>query len=234
MAAAFDSWTVLPHDPLQKLAENLWHVEGAMPNPTVRRQMTLARMRDGRVVVHNAIALEEDLMKELEAWGEPAFLVVPNGFHRQDAKIWKQRYPKMKVLAPRGSKSRIAKVVAVEGELTELPADDDVKLEYLDGCKAREGALVVRSERGSSVVFTDAVMNVPKGKGFLGFFLGPTGIPSVPRVARWILISDKRAFRSHLDRLADTENLQRIIVGHGAMLTESPSQTLHTVAAALG
>jgi len=81
----YQSWTVLPHAPIEKLESNLWHVDAKMADGKTPRQMTLARMRDGRVVVHNGIALEEERMKELEAWGTPSFLVVPNGFHRQDA-----------------------------------------------------------------------------------------------------------------------------------------------------
>ena len=85
----FTEWTVLEHRPIEKVANNLWRVSGLMGS--VQRQMTLARMRDGRVVVNNAIALDAASMAELEAWGEPSVLVVPNGFHRQDAALWTQR-----------------------------------------------------------------------------------------------------------------------------------------------
>jgi hypothetical protein len=50
--------------------------------------MVLARMRDGRVVVDNAIALDDASMRELEAWGEPSVLIIPNRYHRQDARIY--------------------------------------------------------------------------------------------------------------------------------------------------
>ncbi|MGZ3420787.1 MAG: hypothetical protein ACXVEE_23120 [Polyangiales bacterium] len=232
--SVYESWTVLPHDPVQKLGDNLWHVTALMANGRTQRQMTLARMSDGRVVVHNAIALQDDSMKELEAWGKPSFLVVPNGFHRQDAKIWKQRYPDIKVIAPAGSRAKVSKVVTVEGAYDDVTGDADVKLVHLEGTKAREGVMIVRSGNESTIVFNDAILNMPKLGGLPGFFLGPTGQLSIPRFAHWMLVSDKRAFRGHLERLSKHEGLSRIIVGHGRTLKEQAGETLGAVAAGLG
>ena len=72
MPRAFETWTVLPHQPIEKLTDNLWRVNGRLPKGETQRQMVLARMGDGRVVVHNAIALDAAEMAELEAWGTPS------------------------------------------------------------------------------------------------------------------------------------------------------------------
>lgn len=37
MAKAFTTWTVLPHDPIRELSENLWTCEGAIPRMALRR-----------------------------------------------------------------------------------------------------------------------------------------------------------------------------------------------------
>ena len=96
------SWTVLPHRPLEKLEANLWRVEGDLPNGGFKRVMTVARMRDGGLVIHNAICVGPGLMAELEAFGTPRVLVVPNGYHRLDALVWKQRYPQVRVIGGDG------------------------------------------------------------------------------------------------------------------------------------
>jgi hypothetical protein len=83
MAVCFTEWTVLPHEPVQKLAENLWRVEGALGKSN-RRAMSVVRLRDGRLIVHNAIALDEPEMQELEAWGEVAAILVPNAARALD------------------------------------------------------------------------------------------------------------------------------------------------------
>jgi hypothetical protein len=232
MAKCFESWTVLPHGPLEKFSENLWRVEGTMPDGTTKRVMTVARMKDGRLLIHNAIALEPGLQAELEAFGTPACIVVPNGFHRQDAKIYKDRYPSAKVYSPAKARKKVEKVVPVTGDYSAAPKDDSVRLCHLDGCNGSEGVLEVKSSDGVTVVFNDTLCNMPKMTGVPGFFLAPTGRPSVPRFSRWLLIKDKVAFARHVESWAQPD-LARIIVSHGKMVTDRPADTLRAVTAAL-
>jgi hypothetical protein len=226
MAKPFDTWQVFPHRPLEKLAPNLWRVEGDIPGAKGTRVMTLARLRDGSLLIHNAIALEEPLMAEVEAFGKPSILVVPNGFHRLDARVYKARYPELRVLTPTAARKKVEQVVPVDGSYDDGPKDDDVSLAHLDGTKEQEGIVQVKSPDGTSLVLNDCVNNLPLTKGLLGFFLAPTGRPSVPRIARWMMVKDKDSFRSTLDRLAAIPDLKRIIVSHGEMMTEAPGDKL--------
>jgi hypothetical protein len=225
MPSCFQTWTVLPHRPIEKLTSNLWAVRGKMPNGRTPRVMAVARYGDGRLAIHNAIALDEPEMKELEAWGTPAVLLVPNGFHRQDAKIWKDRYPALRVFCPSGSTKRVARVVAVDGTYAQAPQDQGVRLEEFASCPS-EGALVVKSDGETSLVVNDAVCNLPKVGPPADIFLHPTGRASVPRVMRWLAVKDKSAFRAHLERLADEPGLRRVIVGHGKWLEAQPRTEL--------
>jgi hypothetical protein len=93
-------WTVLPHEGIDKLEENLWVVSGALPRAVTNRRMSVVRLADGRLLFHNAIPLREDAMREIEAFGHPAVLVVPNRFHRLDIHAWKQRYRDLAVISP--------------------------------------------------------------------------------------------------------------------------------------
>jgi hypothetical protein len=233
MPKAFDKWQVFPHRPLEKLEDNLWRVEGDLPNGNGTRVMTIARFRDGTLLLHNGIALEEEQMKEIDAFGRPSVLVVPSGFHRLDSRVYKERYPQVKVFCPAGARAKVAQVVAVDGSYEDAPKDDDVRLFHIDGSKQREGVLEVKSGGATSLVFNDAVNNLPKMGGFFGFLLAPTGQPCVPRVARWTMVKDKAKFRSHLEQIAATPNLRRLIVSHGKVMAEKPGEILRQVAAAL-
>ena len=104
MPKPFTEWTVLPHGKLSRLDDNLLSVTGDlhMPVGDFPRRMTVVRLDDGRLVIFSAIALDETEMRALEAFGEPSYLVIPNDIHRMDAKIWKNRYPQMRVVAPAG------------------------------------------------------------------------------------------------------------------------------------
>lgn len=230
MATAFTKWTVLPHKPLEKHSDVLWSVEGTMPDGNTRRVMTLAKRADGKIVVHNAIALEEPFMQELEAWGTPSYLVVPNAYHRMDARIWKDRYPSITVVCPEGAQNAVGKVVAPERVYGPSVSDEQVQLEHLDGVKAQEGVMLVHSKTGTTVVFNDAVMNMPKVGFPMGVILAPTGRPAVPRVVRWLVMKDRKALVKNLERLAETPKLERMIVSHGKAITDDPAGTLHGVA----
>ncbi|MFO0634187.1 MAG: hypothetical protein U0168_15175 [Nannocystaceae bacterium] len=234
MAKPFSTWQVHDNKPLETLESNLWRVEGEIPGASGTRVMTVARRKDGGLVIHNAIALVEEEMKRLEGFGEPRLLVVPNGFHRLDARIYKQRYPKLAVVCPTGARSRVAAVVPVDHGYDDAPADDDVRLAHFDGTKQREGWMQVHSPGRTTVVFNDAINNLPKLGGMFGFLLAPTGIASVPRLAKWLIIADKPAFRACLERIAAEPELGRIIVSHGAVIDREAPARLREIAAALG
>jgi len=229
MPKAFDKWTVLPHGPIEKLEENLWRVEGTLPGGGPPRVMTVARLGDGRLVIHSAIALDDAEMKELEAFGTPAFLVVPNGGHRLDALAYKQRYPTLTVVTAPGSQQKVEQVVKVD-DTTGRFGDDSVRYEPVEGTV--EGALVVRSKGGATLVLNDTVMNMARGsiKGFAGFVSGVLGFfgpePKVVPLAKLMVYKDKKAARAHLERLADTPGLTRVILSHGSPITADPGAAI--------
>ena len=113
MPKAFAEWKVLAHEPLVKLADNLLWVRGALPGMSLKRTMLVVRLSDGQLLIHNAIALDEASMAELERFGKPAYLIVPNGGHRLDAPAYKRRYPELRVFTPKGSRARVEQVIAL-------------------------------------------------------------------------------------------------------------------------
>ena len=231
--ACFTTWTVLPHEPLQKASENLWWVEGSMPDGKTKRKMTVVRLRDGALVIHNAVALSEPEMKELEAFGTPAYIVVPGGHHRQDARIWKERYPAAKVVAPAGVKKRVEQVVPVDLDYRDAPQDDFVKFAYFDGCKEKEGYIELSDADGMALVINDITFNLPKRGGPIGFLLGPTGQPSLPRAIGWLIVGNRRALREHVERLAATPNLKRVVLSHGTNLESNAGAALRVAHATI-
>lgn len=212
------AWAVLPHRPIEKLTENLWHASGSLPFGTLKRAMTIAKRSDGKLVVHSAIAMDENEMKEIEAWGEPAFLIVPNPYHRLDAARYKARYPKMMVLAPAPSREKVAAKVHVDGNLDDFPADDTVRFEKIAGINDAERAMVVNSKDGTSLVFNDVVFNMDKKEDFMGWLFttmfGSAPGPRVSHLSKFAMVKDKKALRADLERLAETPNLRRVIVSH--------------------
>ena len=212
------TWTVLKNRPIEKLGPNLWRVSGLLGPKGPQRSMSVARRADGDLIIYNAIALDDPGMAELEAFGRPAYLVIPNAFHRADAFIWKQRYPDIKVVAPAGAAKAAAKAVPVDMSPDDVPADPDIWLGSPDGFKEKEALMVVNGPDGRTVIANDALCDLPVERGFpLNVLMGPLGQLSTPRAIRWFLMSDGKAWASHLDRLQ--EGIARLVPGHGDILT---------------
>lgn len=229
-------WRVVPHGPLEKLADNLWRVEGEVPGMPLKRVMAVMRLRDGRLVVHGAIALDEPAMKALEALGEPAVLLVPSAYHRMDAPRFARRYPKMRVYCPHGATERVAARVRVDGTYEDFEGDATVQLEPVDGIRDAEGVVRVASEDGTTLVFNDVLFNMPHAPGLGGLFtrfIGSSGGPRVSRTGRFFLVSDARALARRFVALAATRDLVRVMVAHHETITDQPAEALRAVATTL-
>lgn len=206
------------HGPLLTLADNLLWVQGSVPGMSLKRTMVVVRLKDGRLLIHNGIALEEAQMAELERFGSPAFLIVPSGVHRLDAPAYKQRYPALRVLAPKGSRARVEERIAVDGVYEDFPHDDVARLETLHGVAESEGALIVQSSDGVSLVLNDCMFNMDRKRDPLGFLfttiMGSAPGPRVSRLAKLAIVKDKPALRADFERYAELPQLARVIVAH--------------------
>jgi hypothetical protein len=225
MAIGPRSWSVLPHDPIEVLAHNVWRVEGKL-NRSNRRVMTMARMADGRIVVHNPIALDEASMARLDAWGDVTAILIPNRFHRRDAYIMQQRYPKAKAYAPSGAVQAASQATPCSGTYADAPTDATLSIRDIEGIGQREGVMIARSDDGMTAIFCDTLLNLPKMSGPLGMMLDPTGMLAVPRPTRWLFMRDKNALRQDLLRISSEDGLTRVIPGHGALVAREAAERL--------
>jgi len=238
MPKPFTEWTVLPHGKLTRLDDNLLSVTGDlhMPVGDFPRRMTVVRLHDGRLVVFSAIALDEAEMRALESFGEPSFLVVPNDIHRMDARIWKDRYPAIRVVAPAGVQKQVEEVVAVDDTEPNF-GDPQVQFVTVPGTKEREAALVVRTWSGTTLIVNDLIWNMadrPGMGGWLFHVMGFTGKePRIPAIVELREIKDKLALREQLERWAQLPGLNRIIVSHGNIVSRDAKGVLDRLAESL-
>ena len=238
MPRTLEEWKVLPHGKLTQVNDDILTVVGEIGMPLMKlpRRMTLVRLRDGRLVVFSAVALDEDEMRRIEDFGTPAFLVVPNDHHRMDARIWKDRFPNLKVIAPAGSREKVQEVVPVDAAEGEF-GDPNVTLVTVPGTDGREGALEVEGADGLTLVLNDIVGNIKDEQGFGGWLLRRMGFagdePHVPGPVKLNMVASKSALRDQLLRWADRKSLKRILVSHGEEIGDDPRGALRELAAAL-
>jgi hypothetical protein len=228
-----EAWTVVGQPTIEEVSDTLWIVRGHVPKLPLGRFMVVARMEDGRLLVHNAVALPPADQRRLDAFGEIGFIVVPSGYHRLDAKRFAARYPDAEIVCPAGARAKVEEVVPVDLTYDQFEGDSVVSLRHAAGVGDKEGVLTVSDGHGKTLVFNDLLFNLPHLPGLFGWvsrMIGSTGGPRVTWLFRRTALADKEALRGFLQRLSATEGLVRIVPGHGEVITEVPAQTLAAVA----
>jgi hypothetical protein len=229
------TWTVLPNGPLVEIEDRILTVAGDIPMPlgNFPRRMTVIGLTGGRTAIWSAIALKEPDMQRIEALGRPAVLIVPNPGHRLDAKIWKDRYPGIVVLAPPGARKMVSEVVPVDAT-EDVLGDPDVSFIIVQGTVEAESALKVRRPEGTTLITNDIIGHVRRPHGIGAkimarlFGYGVHG-PAIPRTVRRF-IKDPKAMARQMREWAEIDRLKMIIVSHGEPITNDPSGVLRRLA----
>lgn len=74
----------------------------------------------GGTIINSAIAVQPAALEAIVALGQPKVLIVPNSFHREDAAVWKAKFPGMLVTCPASARAAVAKLVPVDFDAAEL------------------------------------------------------------------------------------------------------------------
>jgi hypothetical protein len=234
MTAPFKEWTVLPHGKLTRLNERIVTVVGDLQMPLLKlpRRMTAIRLKSGGLVLFSAIALQEQDMTELEALGQPTFLIVPSERHRLDAPGYSKRYPNITVVAPAAGRKKIGQVVRVD---TSVPDFGDPSVRYVE--VAADSALEVDCQDGLAIVVNDLIGDIHGESGIGGWLLRVMGFagddPHVPGPVKLALGKQKSEVARQFRRWAEREDLRRIIVSHGDPIHADPRGVLRTLASSL-
>jgi len=229
------NWVVQPHGPLVTHSDNLWSVEGTIGMPTgpLSRRMTLARLGNGALVIFSAIALSEDEMRQVERLGRPAYLVVPNAFHREDAPGWKARYPQMRVVTPQGARAAVEELMGVDA-CGDIFDDPSVRFLTVPGTQDAESALLVSSQDGKTLVVNDLIGNVRNARGLMKLALSLMGFagrkPQVPRMFVARVVKDRTEVAAQFRQWAVVPDLRRIVVSHGDIIERDAGAVLSGLA----
>jgi hypothetical protein len=234
MTAPHETWTVLPHGDLTPVNERILTVVGELKMPLMRlpRRMTAVRLASSDLVIFSAIALEETDMAKLEAFGRPAFLVVPSLRHRLDAPIYAKRYPNIVVVAPHVGVEKISEVVRVD---TSTPNFGDPSVRYVE--LVADSVLEVDGNDGLTLIVNDLIGDIHGESGLGGWLLRVMGFagddPHVPAPVKLLLGKHKSEVAAQFRRWAGREDLRRIVVSHGDPIEADARGVLRKLAASL-
>lgn len=226
--------SVQEHGELEEVAPGLWWVWAPTPGVPVTRNMIVYVLKDGGLLVHSAICLDDAQMKRLDSLGEVRFLLVPNWGHRLDVKRWKKRYPSALVIAPKNARAEVEEVIPVDRTCEEALPPLGIRVHRPDGMKeGYELVYEVDVEGGGRALIVNDILAGPHPhppKGFGGQISKLLGLPGgrfgQPRIVRFRFRKDRSAFRAFVQRLSEIPDLRAIVTSHGGPTTEDPAGTL--------
>lgn len=236
----WQSHVLTHHGPIEELAPNLWHVSASPVNGTLPpREMVLYRLTDSTLLIHSAIALDEQGMAQLESLGTPEILVVPNRIHRTDAAVYKQRYPKLLVVCPAAAKQYVEEVVQVDAIAEEVLPAYGIVCHEPSGIRPLELVYELPLPTGKALVFADILFNLTesyleqyvRSGRFIFRWLGVSGYFGLTKAGEQFFMTDRDAYRQWLEELASrAQDVRVICVAHGSPIQKDCAQRLREAA----
>ncbi len=226
-------WIVSRHDPIEKLDDNLWAVQGDVPGVGISRRMCIIKMDNGGLVFFNAVPIEPAALEEVCAWGNPSMLIVPSHLHLIDAHAFAEKL-EVPVYGPAAGEDKIRQRVDLAGTLETLPSDPSFRVETVAGLTLGEPAVIVKSGDRQSILFGDALQN--HNRDTLAFSLrlfGYAGGPKVTLLLRLLFLRDKNALKAQLERWASLPCLTRLVPAHGEVVSTGAANALLRARAAV-
>ena len=247
-AETWETRVVRPHGPWKEIwPQTLYTLEapGCSMGPPVRNMSVYRVPGEKRLVLYNGVSLSDAALTELLSWGTPSILVVPNGMHREDAAIWKQKFPSMIVVCPSSQKEKVEEVVAVDKTMEEWVAMEEwskwVHAKEVDGWCKFELVLEVqlehdRTKEGGKIAMMvcDLLFTMPYNFNFNwtdkfiswcfdSHIILPSDpktmivVPKVSRIARVFVIRDWKKAEQWYRTYAKEfgQSIAVILVGHG-------------------
>lgn len=222
---------------LQPLAENLW----LLPYPLkmlgadLRRNVTLIRLRSGKMVIHSTAPFRTEDVAAIRSLGEPGWLL--DGLLRHDtfAKEGRSAFPGIPYLAPEG----FSEVVGFPTQpIVPAPAEWEgelLALEIQGAPVARDTAMLHVPSR--TLILTELVFNFGDDQPLwtellLRVAVGCRHHPGMSRPVR-AGVKDKVAFQGSLAAILEWD-FDRVVVGHGDVINIDGKAKLRTALKAAG
>jgi hypothetical protein len=180
-----------------------------------RRNVTLLRLADGRVVVHSTAPFTQKDIVAIRRFGEPSWLVEATLMHDTFAKEGRKVLQNIPYLAPDG----FVEATEVQTESLSAPPrewDGEIDVLRIDGARMNEHALFHRRSR--TLVVADLFFSFPQEtSGWPRFFV--RHVMRLPRlfgisaIYRLFVIRDKEAFARSMRALLALD-FERLVVAH--------------------
>jgi hypothetical protein len=207
---------------LRQLHANLWVADSPLRvfGVELGARMTVIRLGGGSLFVHSPIRAASELVQQVGALGNVAYIVAPNRFHHLFAGEWQTAFPDAAVYAAPGIE-RKRPDLAIAGMLTDTPEPgwaDSIDQVLIGGIPATN-EVVFFHRPSATLIASDLAFNIGAGSPPLtriAFGVGGTYGRLSPSLIERLLVRDRSAFRRSLTRILEWP-FERVVVAHGAI-----------------
>jgi hypothetical protein len=216
---------------LHRLHDQLWERDEPMTVLGIElgHRMTVVRLPDGSLWVHSPVAYSDPLAAALAELGPVGHLVAPNYMHDTYLEGWLPRLPGVRFHAPRSfhkvfPQHRLTDVLGPEPP----PAWGGVFEQLVVQGAPRLHEVVFLHRPSRSLIIADLAFNLGPDMSWLSrqlCRLNGCHCRFTPSRLLRSIIRDRAAFRASVDRILGWD-FDRIIVSHGAIVTEDAKEAL--------
>ena len=207
---------------MQQLDQDLWVAQSPLRffGLEVGARMTVVRLPNSKLFLHSPIAPTPELLSEVRALGEVAYLVAPNRFHHLFLGDWQRNFPNARAYA----------APSLDQKRPDLKLDGLLSDEPVEGWAQALGQVFVRGfpfanevvffhRPSKTLIATDLAFNIgcdsPPLTRFI-FRLSRTFGRLAPTLVERLLVRDRAAFRRSLEQIFQWP-FERVVVAHGAV-----------------
>jgi hypothetical protein len=180
-----------------------------------KRNITLLRLSDGRVIIHSSAPFTEQDVAAIQRFGQPAWLVEATLMHDTFSKEGRQAFPDLPYFAPDG----FAQTSEIPTSLLSTPPTDwagEIDVFKLDGVRSNEHTFFHRRSR--TLVVADLFFSFPNNiRGWPRFFVRHVmRLPHLFGISAFFhlfAVRDKEAFKQSVNALLAL-HFERLLVAH--------------------
>jgi len=215
---------------LQPVAQDIWHQQHALSVMGIRAtsRMTVVRLADGRLWLHSPIPVSPDLLAELAALGQVAFIVAPNRFHHLYVGQWAAAFPDAIVFgAPGLEEKRRDLVMRRLGTVADPGWEHDLGQVFVEGVPTLNET-VWYHHKSRTLIVTDLCQHIagdlPLSSRLYAGLMGVRRRPAVSNGVR-LVIRDRAALARSLRQILQWD-IERVVFAHNVILRENAYDAL--------
>jgi len=215
---------------LQQIADGVWTSHIEVPIAKVMRipaAMTVLALPGNELLLHSPVTMSPERRAEVDALGKVTHLYSPNAVHHLSLGFWSEAYPNARVHASKALAKKRPELRIDRFQDSPEPAFEGVIDEvHVDSFKTFETAVLHRPSK--TLVLADLVQNMVPSHWFTRLYATLSGVNGKVAVLGPIKksgFSDRKTMRKQLEQILAFD-FDRIIVGHGTVITQNPKEQL--------